>query len=165
MKRLLSIISMVLVLSLMTCTLSGCELFDMFKSDEDLIHERVDAFFFALNSGDMEAAFECMDAKSRNTYQAMINLTEGIMGSLIGFDLPMADLFALTIGTSSGDFMSAQVHKIEVTSETTATVTLTMNISDDRMDLDETVEYVPMEMIKEQGDWYIYAQADWDSMF
>ena len=164
MKRVLSIISMVLVLSLMTCTLGGCELFEMFKSDEDLIHERVDAFFFALNSGDMEGAFDCMDAKSRNYYQAMIGLTESLIGGLIGFDLPMADLFALTMGTTSGDFASAQVVSIEITSETTAVVTLNMNMSDDRLDLNESVENVPMQMVKEQGDWYIFAQADWESM-
>ena len=164
MKRVLSIISMVLVISVMTCMLGGCELFDMFKSDEDLIHERVDAFFFALNSGDMEAAFDCMDAKSRNTYKAMINLTEGLIGGLIGFDIPMADLFALTIGTTSGDFASAQVVSIEITSDTTAVVMLNMNVSDDRMDLDESVENVPMQMVKEQGDWYIFAQADWESV-
>ena len=165
MKRMVSVISMVLVVSLMAGLLSGCELFNLFKSDEELIHERVDAFFFALNSGDMEGAFACMDAKSRNTYQAMLNITEGLIGGLVGFDIPMADLFALTIGTTNGDFMSVQVHSIEITSDTTATVMLSMNVSDDRMDLEENVENVPMEMIKEQGEWYIYAQADWDSMF
>lgn len=165
MKRILSVISMVLVVSLMTCMLGGCELFSLFKSDKELIHERVDAFFFAINSGDMEAAFECMDAKSRNTYQAMLNISEGLVSGLIGFDIPMADLFALTIGTTNGDFMTAQVVSIEITSDTTATVMLSMNVSDDRMDLNESVENVPMEMVKEQGDWYIFAQADWDSMF
>jgi hypothetical protein len=156
---------MVLVIGVMTCTLGGCELFNMFKSDEDMIRERIDDFLFALNTGDMEGVFGCMDAKSRNTYEAMLNISEGIMGSLIGFDIPMADLFALTLGTSSGDFASAQVVSIEITSETTAVVTLNMNMSDDRMDLNESVENVPVQMIKEQGDWYIFAQADWSSMF
>lgn len=161
MKRMRLILSVILALSLIVCLCGGC---DYFKSDEQLIRERIDDFKFAINAGDMEGAFECLDAKSRSTYEAMLNIGEGLIGGLVGFDISTSDLFALAMGTSSGDILSMEIQSIEITSETTATVTMSMTMSDDRMDLDESVESAPLEMVKEKGDWYIYAQMDWDSL-
>ena len=49
---------------------SGC----LGKSDEELIRDRMNTFLTAYNSGDLQGVLQCMDAKTRNTYQSALNI-------------------------------------------------------------------------------------------
>ena len=160
MKKKYRIISLGLVLCLLALSLCGCQLFAP-KSDEELIRERVKDFETALNTGDIDEALECLDAKSRNAYNAAFNIGESILGYFIGFNIDMSDMFALAIGLNGGDMYSMKVYKVSITSDTTATVYLTATI---QMYGEMETEDTTLDMVKEKGGWYISAQADWSSL-
>ena len=160
MKKKCRIISLGLVLCLLALSLCSCQLFAP-KSDEELIRERVKDFESALNTGDIDAALECMDAKSRNAYNAVFNIGESILGYFIGFDIDMSDVFALAIGLNSGDMFSMKVYNVNITSDTTATVYLTATV---QMAGEVETEDTTLDMVKEKGGWYIDVRADWSSL-
>ena len=67
MKRGIALLAAVCML-IVIC--SGC----LGKSDEELIRDRMNTFLTAYNSGDLQGVLQCMDAKTRNTYQSALNI-------------------------------------------------------------------------------------------
>ncbi len=124
------------------------------KSDEDLIRERIRLFFKVYNEGDLEAVIACFDAKTRNAVQAMFNIGGAVAGSAVGFSLNLADLFALGVNTTSGDFMDLQIGEIKMTDEKRAIVTTTMSLAGSGK---QTVYFT---VIYEDGGWYINDMTD-----
>ncbi len=124
------------------------------KSDEELIEDRISAFLSAYNAGDMDDVLKCMDAKTRNMYQGMMNIAQGLGG--IGFGV--SDLFAVGVGTTSdGDLLSVDILDIQFQSEDEATVLTALTYRDKyHEDSDRTV----FTMIKEDGDWFIADMED-----
>ena len=122
--------------------------------DEALIRERIRLFFKAYNQGDMETVISCFDAKTRNAVQAMFNIGGAVAGSAVGFNLNLADLFALGVNTTSGDFMDLQIGEIKMTDEKRAIVTTTMSLAGSG---NQTVYFI---MVYEDGGWYINDMTD-----
>ncbi|MBO4938704.1 MAG: hypothetical protein J6C98_06870 [Oscillospiraceae bacterium] len=145
MKR---VISLIVIIAVLLVSLSACT----FKSDEELIEDRMNDFLKAYNSGDMDAVLECLDAKTRNTYKAAINIGSGLVG-LTGFNVSIADLFGLGIGVmSDGDVLQLRNMKINISSDTKATVSATMYYEDYEGGYSDDVKFA---LVKEDGDWYI----------
>lgn len=144
-------ISVVLLLCLFVLILQGCD----FKSDEQMIRDRVSTFLRAYNSGDIEAAIDCMAAKTRSAYRSALNIGNALIG-LTGFDIGVGDLFGLsTAMLSEGETLHLDVLDITITSDTTATVKADMRYQC----YDEyTEEIVYLAFVKEYDDWYIKDQ-------
>lgn len=160
MNKKIRMISLGLALCILALCLCSCDPPDV-RSDEQKIQDRLDAFIFALNSGDTDAALECLDSKNRNMLNAALNIGGGLLNSLIGFDIDVKDVLALAIGLNSGDLFKADVKDISITSDTTAvaTMTLTSQVSGQTESVSGT-----MDLVKEKGDWYIHFDVDWTSL-
>ncbi len=157
--RKIFFLSMIVIFAFCFCS---CQL--GFKSDEEKIRDRVEEFIFAYNSGDVDGAFDCLDAKSKQTYKAMMNIGNGLFGKLTGIDISVQDLFAIAVGVNGSDILSMDIKNIAITSETTATVDISTTLSLDVARTSETNNNMQLQMVKEKDDWFIYAQADWDSI-
>ena len=120
-----------------------------FKSDEDKIQDRLDAFAAACNDGDMEGMVECFDKKTRKYYETSIGLVEGIFGGLTGVDLPIGDMFELFGMQEMGGQVNMElvVNNIQINGNT-AIVSVTMYESG-------SVETDQIKMRKEDDDWFI----------
>lgn len=141
-------ISVLLVTIIFISLCSGCES----KSNEEMIQDRMNAFLSAYNSGDMQGAISCLDAKTRNTYQAALNIGNSLIG-LTGFSVGIEDLFGLGVGLSgNGDVLKLDDMKISIKSDTKATVTATMQYQDLEKSYSQNVSFT---LVKENGDWYI----------
>ena len=129
MKKLLSLL---LVLMMSITALVGClgEEEPPKPTDTELITERVETFVEAYNDGDMNAVLACLDAKTRNAFQALLNVAGGIAGSVTGVSIDLKDLFALGVSTTSGDFMDLKISSISIKNDKNATVTTTMNLAE-----------------------------------
>lgn len=158
MKKTIKAISLGLAICLLALSLCGCNT----RTDEEKIRDRVSEFVTALNTGDSDGLLACLDAKSRNAYNAVFNITEGILGGLIGFGVNIKDLFALAIGFTDGNVLAMEIQEVQITSEKTATVRLTATVN---MSGQSNVETVSLDMVKEKDDWYISLQADWSSLY
>lgn len=160
MKMTIKAISLGLAVCLLALSLCSCGMLDT-RTDEEKIRERIEEFSTALNTGDSDGLLDCLDATSRNMYNAVFNITEGIMGGLIGFSINIKDLFALAIGLSGGGMFVMEVQEVQITSDKTASVTVlaTVNINGET----ET-ELIPLEMVKEKNDWFISLKVDWTSL-
>jgi len=123
-------------------------------TDTEMITERIETFLKAYNSGDMDKVLKCLDAKTRNAFQAMLNLLGGLAGSAAGFNIDLSDLFSLGVSTVSGDFMELEIADIKVIEKSTATVTTTMDLTGMGM---MTIYF---EMVYEDGGWYIHDMTD-----
>ncbi len=126
-----------LVLACVAATLlTGC-----FKSDEQLIEDRINGFARALNAGDIEKALDCLDSSTRTAGRAMLNITN----SLLGIGVSVSDLLALGIafGEIDGGFVISGITSVDVDGDR-ATATVVMG---------ET-EY-SVGLVKEDGDWFI----------
>jgi hypothetical protein len=158
-------ISVLLILA-MTCTLlAGCGLIEP-VTDEDLIRERIDTFCTCYNNGDLDGAIDCLCAKSRNTAKASLKLAEGIGKALLGdLDLPdlglsMSDMFGLGVGVmGEDDLLVIRITEIRISGDTAVvTGVLDMNydfeVGEDHVK-GPTGESVTIQMVKEDGDWYI----------
>ncbi len=119
-------------------------------TDEYLIRECVETFLTAYNEGDMDAVLECLDAKSRNAMEAMLNLLGGIAGSYAGFDIDLKDLFSLGVSTVDGDFMLLDIISIEMRGSSEAVVTTSMSLPGGMND--EKIYFIT---IYEKGKWCI----------
>lgn len=161
MKKILKQLCVLLVSILIMLNFTAC---NMWKSDEELITDRFNMFVLAYNNGDMDAVIECLDTKSQNIINATINIGEGVFSGLTGFDLSSEDLFALGMGFMSEDPLSVQISSIEITSETSAIVNLTMSLKEENMGVEETESGV-LKMVKEKGDWYIDLSEEFSSMY
>ena len=92
-----------------------------FQSDEDKIEDRMNEFLAAYNAGDIKSVLESLDAKTRNTYSAYMNVGNALIG-LSGFGLDVSDLFALGISLSDGQTLSFEDMEITLLSDTKASV-------------------------------------------
>lgn len=133
---------------LLTFSLCGCG----FKSDEEMIEDRMNSFQSAYNTGDMEGVLECFDAKTRNTYKSALNVGSALIG-ITGFNVNMADLFGLGIAVMDEDeLLHFDEMEISVISDNRAKVTVTTYYrGDDSGNSSQTT----FTLVKESGDWYI----------
>ena len=135
---------------------AGCSLF---KSDEELIKNRIEKFSYAYNTGDLNAIIECFDTKSRNKYKAAINIAENIGGAVLGklsksgLGLNIADLFGFSVGTvSNDDLLNIEIIQINILDEQNASIEVKMGYKDKMSDFSTNAVFT---MLKENGDWYI----------
>lgn len=158
-KKLVRVMALVLVLSVIVALFMGCDAF--FKSDEEQITDRLDAFMSACNSGDLDGALDCMDKSSRNTYGAVFDIGSALFGSITGIEIDVRDLMAVVLGFSPQDFFELQIQRISLDSEETATVTASISFTDPQTGEKVSQEGLELPMIKEGWDWYIDARIDW----
>lgn len=145
-RRFLAVIMMLL---LCFSLLSACT---FQKSDEELIESRIDQFLKAYNAGDMEAILDCLDTKTKNTYEAAMNIGNILIGKT-GFDINLSDLFSISVGTmSEGDILTISDTTINISDDTKATVYVTLGYKDK---MNDTQEKAFFTMIKEDNDWFI----------
>ncbi len=97
-------------------------LIDKKPNEEDKIVECVENFVEAYNAGDMEQVLECLDAKTRNKYNAMLNLLGGLAGSIVGMGIDMKDLFSLGVALSDGDYLEVDIKDVELIDSANALV-------------------------------------------
>ena len=118
------------------------------KSDEDKIRERIDNFSVACSDMDIEAMIDCMDSKTRKQYETMLGFTDGLLGGIIGMDLPYSDM-AMLFGMDSFEDIEVKflINSIEISGDT-AKVEVEM-LDGDKSESDTLV------MCEEKGDWYI----------
>lgn len=159
MKKRVRLMALVLVLAMMAVLLMGCGSF--LKSDEEQIRDRLDAFESACNSGDLDGALDCLDKSSRNTYSAMFDLGNVLFGGLTGIEIEIRDLMAVVLGFSPQDFFELQIQNISLDSKETATITVSLSITDPQTGEVASQDGLEIPMIKENWDWYIDARIDW----
>lgn len=134
---------------------------NLFKTDEQMIEERIYAFAEDYNSGDAEAMMEHFDQGTRVMLESTIGLTESLLGEATGFDISYNDMFGLGAALNEGDMLEITIHSIDIQSDDYAVVSATMDMNANMMgysasDSDE----VQFEMVKEEAgflnqDWYI----------
>jgi len=122
-----------------------------FKSDEDKIEDRMNAFLDAYNAGDINSVLESLDAKTRNTYGAYMNVGNALIG-LSGFGLELSDMFALGVSLSDGETLSFENMEITMLSDKKASVSAIMCYQGYQDTSSQNVEFI---LIKENKDWYI----------
>ncbi len=149
-KRIFRFINVFLVIAIIVTAITGCQ----FKSDEQLIEEKIDGFVGCYNAGDFDGVLECLDSKTQNTFKAALNITQGVLG--INFEL--SDLFSLSVGLmSEGDILNIEIIQMTVNNDK-ATVqgkisyhdTMQSDLSDD----------VIISMIRENNKWVINDMTD-----
>lgn len=123
---------------------------NLFKSDETLIRERIQAYEDACNDGDYEAMLDCMDSETKAMMEGTMSIMDGLFSEGTGMDFGMSDMFGLA--GSMGDFFTVEITSIEIEGEY-ATVTVIM--SADMYGYSESTEEAELPMVKEKGDWYI----------
>lgn len=155
MKRFLSLL---LVVTIVLICLVSCKKYneenEVLPTDEELITARIETFLTAYNTGDMEAVLECLDAKTRNAFQATWNLLGGLAGAAAGFDINLSDLFSLGVNTTQGDFMELEITDIEVIDSSNATATTIMILAG------AEPQTVYFKMVYENDGWYIHDMTD-----
>ncbi len=123
-----------------------------FKSDEDLIRERIESFESDYNSGDFEAVLENFDARTRNALSAVFNMVgfSADIGNL-GFSADYGDLFAIGTATAMGNGLHFEIVSIEIVGDkATAHVIL-----HDNTQASGGSEPGTFELVKEDNDWFI----------
>lgn len=120
---------------------------NLFKSDEDLIRERIEDLEDAYNDGDLDAFMDCMDSTSRAAMELMLE------GASAQSGMDIAQMFSIM--GNMDDFCTITINSIEINGDT-ATVSVTMAISLYGMNQSQTED---MPMVKEDGDWYIGGTA------
>lgn len=123
------------------------------KSDEQKIRDRIDDFEDACSDMDIEGMLECFDGRTRRQYDAMMGVTEGILGEVTGFDLPYGDMVGLMDINPGEDYdIDIEIHSINIDDDT-ASVEVTIYQDG------TTSESSTITMCEEDGDWYIDMQA------
>jgi len=130
------------------------KLWNLFKSDEDLIRERFQIMEDCFNEGDMEGYLGCMDSVSSAAAQMMLDMAGGLMSDYMGFDMNFGDMMAFGTALGGGDVLQIEVHDVQVNGkEAYATATFRMDFYGEVSE--ETMEF---PMIKEGNDWFINGQ-------
>ncbi len=124
------------------------------KTDEELIEARIEEFVNAYNTGDTEKLLASLDAKSRNTLNAMLGLVGGITDSAIGFNVDLTQLFSLGVGLYEGDFMKLKIGDITVVDSKNAYAKATMTLAES-----ETMP-IYFVMLYENDGWYVNDMTD-----
>ena len=126
--------------------------FFFYESDEEKIQNRLDSFADACNDMDIQEIFYSFDKQTRMLYDTSIGITEGLVGGLIGFDLPIGDMIEFGGLELGGQFNI----DIEV---------LTITVDDDEaaveasITIDGKTETDTIYMCQEGSDWYIDYEA------
>ena len=123
---------------------------NLFKSDETLIRERIQAYEDASNDGDMDAMLDCMDSETKALMEGTMDLMDGLFQEGSGMDFGMSDMFGFA--GAMGDFFKVEITNIEIEGNY-ATVSVIM--SADMYGYSEETEETELPMVKEGGDWYI----------
>jgi len=139
----LCVVALVIVVAL---AFSG----NIFKSDETLIRDRIQAYEDACNNGDYEAMLECMDSETQALMEGSMSLMDGLFSEGTGLDIGMSDMFGLA--GAMGDFYDIEIVDIEIDGDY-ATVTVVMNA--EVYDYSTSSEEAELPMVKEGSDWYI----------
>lgn len=124
---------------------------NLFKSDEQLIRERIEAMETAYNDTDWDGVMDCMDESTRAMMDMVMGFADGLLSDSIGFDIAMSDMFAMSGLVLDGEFCQIEVLDIQIDGDT-AMVTVRMTM--DMYDYSDSQE-ATLPMIKEGGDWYI----------
>ena len=123
---------------------------NLFKSDETLIRERIQAYEDACNDGDMDAMLDCMDSETKALMEGTMDLMDGLFQEGSGMDFGMSDMFGFA--GAMGDFFKVEITNIAIEGNY-ATVSVIM--SADMYGYSEETEETELPMVKEGGDWYI----------
>ena len=145
------------IISLSVALVLFCGLYfykETVKTDEEQIKDRIDSFLTAYNTGDGKGVLDCLDAKTRNKFEAAINITESIVGTFTkGCDISIYDLFAVGTGVlTDGELLSVEIQQITLTDEENATVDITMTYKDNLSEITDDAVFV---MVKENDGWYV----------
>ncbi len=152
-KILVLFFSMIVIIS----CFASCQMVNEEKTpptNQELITEKIETFLTAYNTGDMEGVLQCLDAKTRNALQAMLNIIESIAGSYIGFEINLSDLFSLGVNTTQGDFMGLEITEINIIDSKNANVITIMNLTG------VETQIIYFEMVYEKNGWYIHDMTD-----
>lgn len=122
-----------------------------FKSDEDLIRERIEALETAYNNTDWDGVMDCMDESTRAMMDMVMGFADGLLSDSIGFDIAMSDMFAMSGLALDGDYCQIEVLDIQINGDT-AMVTVRMSME---MYGYSDAQEAALPMVKEGGDWYI----------
>ena len=162
MKRIVRMISLGLAVCLLALCFCGCDekSSNDGRTDEQKIRDRVDAFVTAINSRDTDAAASCLDSSSRSLYNAA-TVGQSLLGAFTDVDLDLGNVFAKAIGLSDDGEVSAEIQKLDITTDTAAAVTLAASVQMNRETKNQTIQ---LEMVKEKNDWYISVQVDWSAL-
>ena len=137
------------------------DLLNIFKSDEDLIRERVEEFEDAYNNTDWDAMLDCMDGATRAMMEMAMSFADGLMSEAAGFDMSMSDMFAMSGLMLEGDFCDMEVTNIQIDGDkANVTVRMTMEM----YGYSESEEMV-LPMVKEGTDWYISVKGELGGLF
>ena len=129
---------------------SGC---NAFKTDEEIIEERINTFLSAYNSGDYEETLDCLSPKTKNTMKGITGVGETLLGGITGYNFNMSDLFGLGAGIlSEDDILTVSDLKISFEDDSNATVNLTMTFNANVSKEPHKANFI---MVKEDDDWYI----------
>ena len=123
---------------------------NVFKSDEELIRERIQAYEDACNDGDYEAMLDCMDSQTQALMEATMGFMDGLFAEGTGMDFGITDMFGLA--GLMGDYCHIEIKNIAIDGEY-ATVTVVM--SADLYGQEASTEEAELPMVKEDGDWFI----------
>ena len=146
------LLSLFLAIMLLCSTLASCEEKKQ-PTAEELIEERITTFLTAYNDGDMEEVLECLDTKSKNKFNALLNVMGGIVGGLTGYSFDLRDLFSLGVTLADGDFMNLSISKIEVSGDkAVATTQMSLYPSGHQI--------IYFSMVKENDGWFISDMTD-----
>ena len=137
------------------------DLLNIFKSDEQLIRERVEEFETAYNNTDWDAMLDCMDASTRSMMEMIMGFADSMMSDAIGFDIGMSDMFAMSGLMLEGDFCEMEVVDIQIDGNT-ARVTVRMTVE---MYGHSESEEMMLPMVKEGNDWYISIKGEMGDIF
>jgi len=152
------ILAAVAVISVVVVVLvvNGYNPLNVFKSDEELIRERVEEFETAYNNTDWDAMMDCMDESTRAMMEMVMGFADSIMSEAIGFDMAMSDMFAMSGLMLEGEFCEMEVVDIQIDGDT-ARVTVRMTV--DMYGYSDSEEMI-LPMVKEGNDWYISIKGE-----
>ena len=155
------ILAAALIIGVVAFVVIQFDLIKVFKSDEDLIRDRVAAFEEAYNNTDWDSMMECMDTATQSMMELTMSFADGLLSEAIGFDFGISDMLGLGSLMVTGDFCQMKVVDIQIQGDY-AEVTILMSV--DLYDMQET-ETVILPMVKEGNDWFITAVGELQDMF
>ena len=126
-------------------------LLNLFKSDETLIRERIEALEDAYNDGDWDGMMECLDGPTQAIMELTMDFADGLISGAGGFDVSMRDMFSLGGLLLPGDNFRLEIKNIDIDGDR-AVVTVVMYAELDDIKESEEAEF---PMVKEDNDWYI----------
>lgn len=131
------------------------------STNEEMIRDRIELFLTSYNDGDMDSVLQCLNAKTRNAMQAMLNVLGGVANGVVnkytgmGFGINLSDLFSLGVAMVEDDFMKLKITDINVIDQSNAVVTTTMDLTGGQGD--QNMYFI---MVYEKDGWYISDMTD-----